>query len=181
MSSAFTTSEVAAFTGLEERRVRKDVEHGLFGAVSPPRFDFPAVVYFHTLAELGFDLGVDDRRKLYTRIHEACRIEVVSETIAWTRVTELKIGESARELKHKLETFEKWKSKLVEDEQILGGEPVFPKSRLAVRQVGGMLLNGATVEDVRDDYPYLNDQDIEYAKLYAQAYPRVGRPREAAT
>ena len=64
------------------------------------------------------------------------------------------------------------------DPEILGGEPVFAKSRLAVRQIGAMLLRGASIDDVRDDYPYLTDEDIEFAKLYAEAYPRVGRPRE---
>jgi uncharacterized protein (DUF433 family) len=59
------------------------------------------------------------------------------------------------------------------------GEPVFPKSRLAVRQVGTMLLRGAAPADIREDYSYLTEQDIEFAKLFALAYPRVGRPREA--
>ncbi len=34
--------------------------------------------------------------------------------------------------------------------------------------------------DVREDYPYLKDEDIEYAKFYTLAHPRVGRPREAS-
>jgi uncharacterized protein (DUF433 family) len=32
--------------------------------------------------------------------------------------------------------------------------------------------------EIREDYPYLKEQDIEFAKLYAQAYPKRGRPRE---
>ncbi len=60
------------------------------------------------------------------------------------------------------------------NDNILGGEPVFPKSRLAVRQVGGMLIRGARPEDVREDYPYLKDEDIEFAVVYTRAYPRMG-------
>ncbi len=71
-------------------------------------------------------------------------------------------------------------AKLVEDEDILGGEPVFAKSRLAVRQIGGMLVKGASPADVREDYPCLKDEDIAFAKLYTLAYPRVGRPRDAS-
>lgn len=64
------------------------------------------------------------------------------------------------------------------DAALLGGEPVFPKTRLAVRRVGGMLLRGASTRAIRSDYPYLRAQDLELAKLYAAAYPRLGRPRE---
>jgi uncharacterized protein (DUF433 family) len=31
-----------------------------------------------------------------------------------------------------------------------------------------------------EDYPYLKAEDIEFARRYARAYPRVGRPRESA-
>jgi uncharacterized protein (DUF433 family) len=41
-----------------------------------------------------------------------------------------------------------------------------------------MLLRGASIKEVREDYPYLKDEDIEFAPVYARAYPRMGRPRE---
>jgi uncharacterized protein (DUF433 family) len=44
-----------------------------------------------------------------------------------------------------------------------------------------MLLKGASIDEVKEDYPYLKDEDIEFAKLYTVAYPRVGRPRETAS
>jgi uncharacterized protein (DUF433 family) len=180
MPPTLSATEVVAFTGLEERRVRKDVEHGFFGPASPPRFELSAVVYFRTVAELGFDLGVEDRRKLYLLIRDALKAKTPPARLALSAITELKLGEIVSEVKEKLERFETWKEKLVEDEKILGGEPVFAKSRLAVRQIGGMLIKGATPEEVREDYPYLKSEDIEFAKLYTLAYPRVGRPREAA-
>jgi hypothetical protein len=41
-----TPSEVVALFGLDERRVRKDVEHGVFDrGKSPPRFALAEVVY----------------------------------------------------------------------------------------------------------------------------------------
>lgn len=63
----------------------------------------------------------------------------------------------------KLAPFETWKGKLVQDEAILGGEPVFPRSRLAVRKIGSMLLKGASVDEVKEDYPFLDDDEIEFA------------------
>ncbi len=46
---------------------------------------------------------------------------------------------------------------------VLGGEPVFPNGRLAVRHVGEMLLRGASRDEVREDYPYLEAIDIDFA------------------
>lgn len=179
MSPTLSATEVVAFTGLEERRIRKDVEYGFFGPTSPPRFELAAVVYFRAIAELGFDLGVEDRKKLYLLIRDALRAKTPPARLALSAITELKLGEIVSEVQGKLERFETWKGKLVEDENVLGGEPVFAKSRLAVRQIGGMVINGASSKDVKEDYPYLKDEDIEFARLYTLAYPRVGRPREA--
>jgi uncharacterized protein (DUF433 family) len=93
-------------------------------------------------------------------------------------VLELRLDRVTKDAEDKLARFENWKKRLVSRAEVLGGEPVFPRSRLAVRQVGGMLLRGARVEDVRDDYPYLTDDDLEFAPVFAKAYPRMGRPRD---
>jgi len=179
MRPILSTAEVAAFTGLEERRVRKDLEYGIFGASAPPRFEMPAVIYFRALAELGFDLKVEDRKKLYLRIRQALEAETESPNLALSSVIFLRFGDLVSSMKGKLRRFEMWKKRrLTEDERILGGEPVFAETRLAVRRVGGLLLNGASAQEIKDDYPYLEDSDIEFARLYALAYPRVGRPRE---
>jgi uncharacterized protein (DUF433 family) len=44
-----------------------------------------------------------------------------------------------------------------------------------------MLERGEAPETIVDDYPYLTAEDLELARLYVRAYPRVGRPRTAAT
>ncbi|MCK6576113.1 DUF433 domain-containing protein [Myxococcota bacterium] len=57
---------------------------------------------------------------------------------------------------------------------------MFPGSRLAVRHIGEMLARGADPAEVREDYPELTERDIEFARLFAVAYPRIGRPRGQA-
>ena len=176
MTQLLTAAEVAAFTGLDEKSVRKDVEHGIVGSASPPRFSFAAVVYFRAMALLGLHLGTADRKRIYGLIVGA--LDARQARVDLGPIAELKLGDLKRDIEEKLEDFTAWKRKLVIDEHILGGEPVFPKSRLAVRQVGAMLLRGAAPDDIREDYAYLTDQDLEFAKLFTLAYPRVGRPRE---
>jgi uncharacterized protein (DUF433 family) len=172
-----TTSEVTALFDLDERRVRKDVEYGVFGELdSPPRFDLAEVVYLYAIAGLGLELGVDDRKKLYRMIAAALRSRKASE-LELSAYMLLKLGDAVHDVEARLSAFEKWKKKLVEREDVLGGEPVFPRSRLAVRHIGEMARRGASIEEITSDYPSLSKQDVEFAKRYAAAYPRVGRPR----
>ena len=179
MSAAtLTTNEIAALVGLDENQVRKEVEHGLTGTGSPPRFNFVDAVYFGALAMLGLHLGVEDRRKLHEAIARAMVGKKAPTRIEVSPVLDLKLGQVAEAIGNRLQHFEAWKSKLVTSENILGGEPVFPKSRLAVRNIGKQVLDGVPVAELREDYPYLKDQDIEFAKLYTLAYPKMGRPRE---
>ena len=178
MAITLTVAEVAAFSGLEEKRVRKEVEYGVVGSRgSPPKFQFPALVYFRTLALLNLRLGIEDRKALYKTLKAATTSSSFPPRVELGEVIEVKVAATAKAVRDRLKRFGAWKAKLIEDDDILGGEPVFPKSRLAVRQVGGMLLKGADPKEVKADYPYLKDQDIEFAPVYTQAYPRVGRPR----
>lgn len=173
-----TPSEVVALFGLDERRVRKDVEHGVFDrGKTPPRFALAEVVYLFAVAAFGVELGVDDRKKLYRLIVTALAERTPPRSIELGAYLELKLAAAVHEVEARIERFAKWKKKLVVRDDILGGEPVFPNSRLAVRHIGEMARRGAAVKEILEDYPYLDEQDIEFAKQFVTAYPRVGRPR----
>src|SRR5262249_14408833 len=123
----------------------------------------------------------DDRRKLHDLIVTAIAMPRPPARVAFDSVLEIRLGPVAEDADRKLSRFEAWKKKLVTDEKVLGGEPVFPQSRLPVRQVRGMLLRGASPEEIREDYPYLKAEDLEFAPVFTRAYPRMGRPRERQT
>jgi uncharacterized protein (DUF433 family) len=178
MSAALSALEVAALVDLDEGKIRKDVEHGLFDR---PRFSLGDLVYFRLVALLGLTVSVEDRRRLHDLVEAAMRKRPTPKTIALSPVTEVKVGDVAAEMEKRLDRFSTWKKKIVEDPNILGGEPVFPRSRTAVRHVGGLLLRGVPEREVREDYPHLTNEDFEFARLYAKAYPKMGRPREAAS
>jgi uncharacterized protein (DUF433 family) len=58
---------------------------------------------------------------------------------------------------------------------VLGGEPVFRGTRLSVRHIGGMLLNGVPEAEIRTDYPQLSSDDIAFAALFVRLKPLPGR------
>lgn len=168
-----TAVEAAALAGVDEGKVYKDVEHRILpkGPLS-----FSALLYLRTIQELGVELGVADRKKLYAALDErAARLARIEE-VALSPIVIVDVGPLARALRRRLTSFQAWKSKLVEDDAILGGEVVFPKSRLSVRRVGALAARVGTKE-ILEDYPYLDEKDVDFAKLYVRAYPRVGRPR----
>lgn len=176
--TALTPLEVVALLGLDERRVRKDVEHGVFDRTkSPPRFALAEVVYLFAIAAFGFELAVDDRKKMYRLIAAALAERPPPKSIELGMYLELQLAPAVHEVEARIERFTNWKKSLVVRPDVLGGEPVFPDSRLAVRQVGEMVRRGASAKEILGDYPYLKKQDIEFAKQFATAYPRVGRPR----
>lgn len=175
---AFSPAEVAALLDLPERQVRKEIEHGLLSTGSPPRVEFQALVYFQALRLMNLELGVEDRKKVLTTIRNALVHTRLPETVELSSVLRLEIGGLVRELREKVDAFDHWKEKLVRNPDILGGEPVFPKSRLAISRVAGLVERGESVRSILKDYPYLTEEDVSFARLYARAYPRVGRPRE---
>lgn len=71
-----------------------------------------------------------------------------------------------------MDRYQAWKAaRVVTDNGILGGEPVFKGSRLAVCHVGDLLLRGHNAE-VREDYPYLTAEDFEFAPAFTRAFRR---------
>jgi uncharacterized protein (DUF433 family) len=176
-TQTLTAAEVAAFSGLEEGRVRKEVEYGI---CARPTFTFADLVYFAVLAVLGVQLGVDDRRKLHVVVAAAMGARRRPPRVEISPVLEVRLDRVAKDARGKLDRFDAWKRKrVVTDANVLGGEPTFSESRLAIRHVGGMLLRGTSEEEVREDYPYLKDEDLAFATIFTRAYPRMGRPRDS--
>ena len=69
---------------------------------------------------------------------------------------------------------------VVEDPEILSGTPIIRGTRVPVYDVAASLEKGITKERLRLAYPSLDDRAIELAKIYAEANPPRGRPRDAA-
>jgi uncharacterized protein (DUF433 family) len=53
------------------------------------------------------------------------------------------------------------------DSQIMGGRACIRGMRIPVSVIVGQIAYGATVEDVLDDYPDLEPEDIQQALAYA--------------
>ena len=57
--------------------------------------------------------------------------------------------------------------KIIADKKIMLGKPVIRGTRLTVEMVSDKAAFGATFDEIKNDYPFLTDDDIRAALLYA--------------
>jgi uncharacterized protein (DUF433 family) len=53
------------------------------------------------------------------------------------------------------------------DPQVMGGAPCIHEMRVTVGTIVGLIASGATAEEILEDYPYLEREDITAALSYA--------------
>ncbi len=178
MDILFTPTEAAALVYLPPKRVYKELEYKIIPPVSDtPRLSFVSLIYLRALKELNFEFSVNSRINLYQRLTEAIENHVTKLEIA--KFFFLQLDGMTEELWKLVTQFYEWKANLVINADIMGGEAIFPNSRLSVRRIGGMLVKGESEVVIFEDYPYLSPQDLKFAAIYVKAYPVVGRPKKA--
>jgi uncharacterized protein (DUF433 family) len=67
---------------------------------------------------------------------------------------------------------------VIEDPEVIAGEPSLRGTRMPVYMVAAMRETGTSVEEMVRSYPSLTAELIERACIYAAAYPKRGRPAE---
>jgi uncharacterized protein (DUF433 family) len=177
MEMIFTPNEAAALVQLPPKRVYKELEYQVITSNRDvPRLRFPALIYLYLLREVNFEFSVQFRASLYQRLVKAW--EEKAKILEVAKFLILQLDQISQELSTLIEQFEQWKSQLVTDPNILGGETVFPQSRLSVRRIGNILKRGETPENIREDYPFLSELDLKFAQFFVNAYPLQGRPKK---
>jgi uncharacterized protein (DUF433 family) len=177
MTKIFTPNEAAALIEISPKRIYKEIEYRIIPATtsSRDRLSFGTLVYLRALKEINFDFSVGYRIQLYELLQTAWEQQV--STLEFGKFFTLKVSEIGQELQTLIDRFEAWKARLTIDPEILGGETVFPASRLSVQRIGSCLERGEALEVLREDYPYLTDEDFNFARIYVKAYPIKGRPK----
>jgi uncharacterized protein (DUF433 family) len=61
---------------------------------------------------------------------------------------------------------------------VMGGEPVFRKTRVPVRTIAAIKAQGASTTEILEGYPSLTARMVELSEIWAAAHPARGRPRK---
>ncbi len=61
---------------------------------------------------------------------------------------------------------------------VVGGEPVFKGTRVPVRTIAAMKLQGAATDEIVEGYPAVTARMVDLAEIWVAAHPARGRPRK---
>lgn len=64
-----------------------------------------------------------------------------------------------------------WRSRITLDPEILAGKPVIKGTRISVELILELLANGWTDQEILENYPQLEKEDIQSALRYATIIP----------
>lgn len=84
-----------------------------------------------------------------------------------------------KEIQPRVGAYIKGLMRVEEKDNVLGGDAVFKDTRLSVIHVGKAFDRGESISNLLEDYNYLNESDIHFAKSYYHAHPITGRPPSA--
>lgn len=177
----YSVGEAAVLSRVPLDKVRREIEHGVLPiAHSDTRVQLALsdVIYLGLLRKLEEDevsVGRERRSRLARALKNHAPAEAWRDEVSTTVLVDWDALEL--DLAPRVSLYERGRARVVEDPAILGGEPVFKGTRLAVRHIGGMRLKGESVQAILGDYPYLSADDIAFAAMYAESHPRLGRPR----
>ncbi|MDP9348389.1 MAG: DUF433 domain-containing protein, partial [Gemmatimonadota bacterium] len=92
---------------------------------------------------------------------------------------DVKVGPEVEAVEQQMALIEQARSLVVTDPEVRAGEPVVRGTRIPVHMLGDLAEQGASREELLEDYPALTPEALDATLLYARMYPRRGRPRRA--
>ena len=182
----YTPSEIAALLGLPLKTVNKLIDdNALAGRPSSKKrrsraLGFPELAFIAAVKELRQtgDVHIDFQQKILELLRQASLSPKASRKrdLPLTHFLILQIEPLLRSVRETESQLRRAREMVVEDPEILGGEPVIKGTRIPVYLVADMLAKGATQKEILEGYPTLKEEQLDLARLYSNAYPRRGRP-----
>jgi uncharacterized protein (DUF433 family) len=175
----FTPTEAAVLTRLSIKAV-----HNAIDKKAIPTFTGKKEGHATRLLDLRALMSLALERRLADRFVPQARREVF-DALAKARNTvtleggflKIDLREPRRELATSLRELRRARQLVVNDPDIMGGEPVFRGTRIPVHLIASLLEQGTPEAELCESYPRLTPEMVHVAPLYAMAYPPRGRPR----
>lgn len=182
----FSLGEAAALAGVEEKAARHAVNDvlekgvGTLGARD---------VLFFALREATREVcpTVAFQRALYRKLHEANfrvlkspAVEVEMETSRGGRGMTIRIETApiAKDILDRIRAFRAGARRVSRNIYVVSGTLVFKGTRIPVEMIGSWLKQGVPPSEIYEDWPYLTNVDLEFARIYVELNPPRGRPRK---
>jgi uncharacterized protein (DUF433 family) len=175
--------EAAFATGLSEKTINQAIDRD---EVQPlpkrrpgdreRRLDLPELVYLRLRSHVGRLLSPEGKRRLRQQLGQTVG-KRQTPTAVTIGVVEIKVGPEVEAVEQNLARIDQARSLVITDPDVRAGEPVVRGTRIPVHMLGDLVQQGASREELLEDYPALAPEMLDAALLYALMYPRRGRPR----
>ena len=175
----FSANEAACVTGVPLRQVHRIIDAGVLGSAAGRREDSRAVHYDGLVSlKLAYEttaiVTLDGRRRLVRYLLDHPEAET-----ARLRDVSVDVRSMTDEVSTGLSCLARARETITVDDAVLSGTPCVRGTRIPAHDIAELLANGDEVGAIRDAWSVLTEEQIEAAVLYARAYPRRGRPRNA--
>lgn len=110
--------------------------------------------------------------------HSLCTSSCDPNFLEIDRYLTINLNRVCEDVGGRIELYATGLDRVEENESVLGGAAVFKGTRLSVLHVGKMADRSISTSEILEDYPFLTESDIEFARLYYRARPARGRPTE---
>jgi uncharacterized protein (DUF433 family) len=174
---ALSANEAASVTGVPLKHVHRIIDSGLLDGAVEKRAGIRlirggGVIGLKLAHETAHLLTPEVRRRVVRRL-----LEVPGANTVFEDAIAIDMRPMNAAVRKGLDALSKAKKMVATDKAVLGGTPCFRDTRIPVHDIAEMIANGDSKEAVLEAYPQLKAEQIDLAVLYAQAYPRRGRPR----
>lgn len=174
---ALSANEAACVTGVPLKQVHRIIDAGLLGDAVKSRKGSRVILGRGLVGlKLAYEttdiLTLEGRRRLVHHLLDNPGAKTVREDAV---SVDLRPMES--EVRRGLTTLEEARKMIATENDVLAGAPCFKGTRIPIHDIAEMVANGDDISTIRAAYPTLTEAQIEAAVLYAEAYPRRGRPR----
>jgi uncharacterized protein (DUF433 family) len=172
----FTPAEAAVLSRLSLKAVNNAIDKKTVAVQRTKTgrlLDQPAVIYLALERWLAADTTPEFRRRLSAVIAAEPKRLVVS-----IGALKVDVGKARREVMERQKELRRAERLVTVDPEIMGGSPVFRRTRVPVHQVAELLAKGETIGPLREEYPRISEEMTRLAPIYAAAHPLRGRPRK---
>jgi uncharacterized protein (DUF433 family) len=176
-TTLMTANEAASVTGVPLRQVHRIIDAGLLGGTVKRRrsarlLSRKALVGLKLAHETADVLTPGSRRTVVARLIRRPRQSMIRADLVVVDARP-----AAKAVRSGLDQLTKARAIVSRAPAVLGGTPVFKRTRIPVHDIADMLANGDDPAMIIRAYPQLDRDRLRLAAVYALAYPRRGRPR----
>lgn len=180
--TAVSPREAGYVTGLSEKTINQAIDRKEIATLPARRkgeserlISFPDLVYLSLRDVVGPLLSAEGKRTLQRQL-DVLRASPHPGGVTMGPLA-LDIGNNVDAVMEKLGQIERARSFVDCDPEVRGGEPIVRGTRITVAMLADLEQQGATREELLEDYPALTEESLDAVLLFARLYPRRGRPR----